>query len=144
MTARAVAVALILTALGPTAGQDKQKGLPQEKFLGQWVNANPKTEGLKRLAITKQDGTWSIAAWGAAGEEGTAEIPWKKVTLDLLGSSVADTSRPYGFATWKFDFATVHVALRFEKGQLVAEEYTIFTDKSGRSNFRVVEKFKKK
>jgi hypothetical protein len=48
------------------------------------------------------------------------------------------------FATWEFGFAVKTLTLRAEKEELVVEAFRIFKDKSGRPNYRVVEKFKRK
>ena len=78
------------------------------------------------------------------GAGGGGEIPWKKVSLSLLGDNVGAKSLPYGFATWEFGFAVTHLTVRVEREELILESLTIFKDNSGRSNYRTVEKFKKK
>ena len=52
-------------------------------------------------------------------------------------------SLKYGFASWDHKFADTHLTLRLEKGELVVESYTVFKDKSGRSNYRSKATFKK-
>jgi hypothetical protein len=56
----------------------------------------------------------------------------------VLSDSVSSRDFGCGFATWEQGFKVCHMIVRFEKGNLVAELYNIFTDNSGRSNFRPV------
>jgi len=119
-----------------------QGPLPQQGLVGEWVNTNPKTRALRRLVVSRQGEGWSIAAWGHAAIDG--EIAWEKVKLTLLGEDIETKALPYGFATWEFGWNTTHLILRVAKEELVVERLTIFKDKSGRSNYRMVEKFKKK
>src|SRR5262249_7529205 len=137
---------IVVVALWPFLGlcssarQEPAPSPPQERLLGGWVNVDKDTGGLKRLAVTKGDGTWSIEAWGAGGG---GEIPWGKTSLALLGGNAGARELPYGFATWDARFKVTHLTLRLEKDELVVETFSIFTDKSGRSNYRSVERFKK-
>jgi formylglycine-generating enzyme required for sulfatase activity len=117
--------------------------LSQESFAGEWVNANKDTGTLKRLAISKKGDAWSIEAWGAGGGD-APEIPWKQVGLSFRVDDVGAKSLPYGFATWDFGFKVTELNLRSENEELIVEDFSVFKDKSGRPNYRVVEKFKKK
>ena len=72
------------------------------------------------------------------------ELPAGKTNLTFLGDSVESKVLPYGFATRDAGFAVKYQTLRMEKGELVVETFTIFKDKSGRSNYRSEERFKKK
>ena len=138
---------IVVVALWPflglcsVAGQEKAASSPQERLVGGWVNADKDTRGLKRLAVAKKDDTWSIEAWGSGGG---GEIPWGKTSLALLGDSAGSKDLPYGFASWDPGFAVTHLTLRLEKDELVVDTFTIFKDKSGRSNYRSVQRFKKK
>ena len=126
-----VSVALLLGSQVASAGDD---------FAGKWVNADKETRGLTRIEISGKEGKWTIQAWGAGGG---GEIDQGKVTLNLLGDSVSDKDMKYGFASWDHKFADVHLTLRLEKGELVVEDYTVFKDNSGRSNYRSKSTFKK-
>jgi hypothetical protein len=123
------------------AGQEKAASSPQERLVGGWVNTDKNTGGLKRLAVAKKGNSWSIEAWGSGGG---AEIPWGKTSLALLGDRVGAANLPYGFATWDPRFAVIHLTLRMEKDELVVQTFTIFKDNSRRSNYRSVERFKKR
>ncbi len=112
-----------------------------EAFEGKWVNVDDMTRGLTRLEISKKDKAWAIQAWGATMP---VESDIGKVTLHVLGDSVGDKKMKYGFASWDKKFADTHLTLRLEQDELVVETFTVFKDESGRSNYRKVEKFKKK
>ena len=111
-----------------------------EDFVGKWVNTDDKTGGLTRLEISKKDKGWAIQAWGAGGG---GEIDQGNVTLHLLGDTAGDTEMKYGIASWDHKFKETHLTLRLEKGELVVEDFNVFKDDSGRSNYRMTYKFKK-
>jgi hypothetical protein len=104
-----------------------------DAFVGKWVNVDDATRGLTRIEVWKRDKLTTIRAWGAAGR---GEIDQGKVTLHLLGDSVADRTLDHGFASWDHKFKETHVTLRLEKDRLIVEEFNIFKDDSGRSNYR--------
>jgi hypothetical protein len=111
-----------------------------DTFVGKWFNVDDKTRGLTRIEVSKNEKGWTIQAWGAGGG---GEIDQGKVALWLLGDSVDDTRMKYGFASWDHGFAETHLTLRLEKHHLVIEDFTIFKDNSGRSNYRSPYKFRK-
>ena len=111
-----------------------------EDFVGKWVNTDDKTGGLTRLEICKKDKGWAIQAWGTGGD---GEIDQGNVTLHLLGDTAGDTEMKYGIASWDHKFKETHLTLRLEKGELVVEDFNVFKDDSGRSNYRMTYKFQK-
>jgi hypothetical protein len=136
-------IGYLLVSTLVASSQDKGTSLPQTGYVGKWTNATregPKT--FTRFVVSKKDDDWWIEAWLNLG--GGNEATMGKVSLSLLGDNVQAKSLSYGFATWKGE-PTVHLTLRLEKDQVVAETFTIYKDKSsGASNFRRQEKFKKK
>lgn len=124
-------IALVVVSSPLFAGDD---------FAGKWVNKATKTGGLTRFEISEKDKKWTLQAWGAGGD---GEIDQGKVTLNLLGDSIGDTEMKYGMASWDHKFADTSVTLRLMKSELVVEEYTVFKDNSGRSNYRSKYTFKK-
>jgi hypothetical protein len=109
-------------------------------MLGQWSNVNAETRGTIRVAIAKKDGAWTIEMWGKAIPQA---IPTGISALHLLGPDVGAKALDYGFASWDFKFKAMHVAVHLEGDRLVVESYNIFQDKSGRSNYRSREVFKR-
>jgi hypothetical protein len=144
---RAVLFALGCCLLGtdPATGQDKPAPLAQDRFLGEWVNADKDTRGLKRLEITRKDDAWQIETWPSLGGGGEGALG--KVKLSLLGEGARAKELPYGFATvGESKLGVHHLTLKIEKDELVVEAFRIFSDDGarGRSNYRKVERFKKK
>ena len=115
-------------------------GIAADAFVGKWVNTDGKAGGLTRLEISKKDKGWTIQAW-EAGEGG--EIDRGKVALHLLGDAAGDTEMKSGIASWDHKSKETHFTLRLEKGELVVEDFNVFKDDSGRSNYRQTYRFKK-
>jgi hypothetical protein len=138
------AIGCLLASTFVASAQDKKAPLPQEALVGEWANGTKEGPGVfTRFVVFQKGDAWSIEAWFNAG--GDKEVPMGKVTLSLLGDNVQAKSLPYGFATWDDKTQTIHMTLRLEKDEVVAETFTILKDKSsGGSNFRTQEKFKKK
>ena len=126
------AVAALLLGAAP--------GLAADPFAGRWVNADEKAAGLTRLEVGKADKGWAVRAWGV-GEGG--EIDRGKVTLHLLGDAASDAEVKYGLASWSDKSNETRLTLRPEKGDLVAEEFTVFKGDSGRPNYRTVYRLKR-
>ncbi len=130
----------------PDAGQAGKKA--EDTFPGEWVWAEGQVGGLIRLLITKTDDGWTIQAWAEVKD---GEKDQGKTGLTLLRDYEAKgdtheekTMNKYGFAVWDHGFAKSHVTLRVENDRLLLEEYRVFTDKSGRPNYRCRYQFKKK
>jgi hypothetical protein len=132
---RALLLSVIALLLGPSllvAGDD---------FAGKWVKSDDKPGSVTRLEISKKDKAWTIQAWGSSG--GRGDIDQGSVTLHLLGDTVGDTEMKYGIAFWDHKFKDSHVTLRLEKDELIVEDFNVFKDDSGRSNYRTAYKFKR-
>src|SRR3982750_4968948 len=119
---------LVLTFL-VLSGASFAQSQPQPQFEGEWINVDPKTRGLTRLVISREENGWGIQAWGRCHP---SDCVWGIVPLEPIGKSVTDSSFNRGFAIWDPGFATNYVTLRLEKGHLFAEMITIFKDRSRR------------
>jgi hypothetical protein len=123
--------------------------LPQDLLLGEWVNVDDVVFTAKRLVVSKGDNAWSVEAFvgtimivdGVAKE---AEVSLAKTKLSLAGDSPDAKALPFGFTTRDLKRSVQYSTLRIEKEQLIVETFTIFSDQAGKSNYRTVEKFKKK
>jgi hypothetical protein len=58
------------------------------------------------------------------------------VTLSLLRDDMDATEMKYGFASWDHKYKDTHLTLRLERTRLIVEDFNIYKDKSGRSNYR--------
>ncbi len=92
------------------------------------------------MEISKKDKGWTIQAWGA-GEGG--EVDRGKVALHLLGDAADDTEMKSGIASWDHKSKETHFTLRLEKGELIVEDFNVFKDDSGQTNYRKTHKLKK-
>ena len=110
------------------------------ELAGEWVNVDPRTRGLTRLVISRSEKGWNISAWGNCHPR---DCVWGSVVIAPVGSSVDDHSFYQGFAVWRAGFATKYVTLKLDNVHLQAEVITIFCDRSGRANFRSVDRFQR-
>lgn len=143
MTRFAVTLALGLLCLQVSATwpRDNDATAPQESLVGEWLNVIKEPRVIKRLIISQKRDEWFIEVWSLANGQ---EVSWKKVKLSLLGDDVEATSLPYGFASWDLGFSDTHRTLRQEENELIVESFSIFKDRSRRSNDRTLQKFRKK
>ena len=137
---RELGPALLSQKFEPTGSEVTAR--PQDQLLGTWTKMDEQGRTSGRLSITKRGDSWTIEAWVAGGGN-APEIAWGPTSLTLLGDNVGAADLPYGFATWDFGFKVTHLTLRLAKDELVAEEFDIFKDNSGRSNYRTVATLKK-
>lgn len=132
-----------------------------EAFAGMWCNIDDQdTDGLIRLDIRAEGEAWAIrklwrgdiwneeltrrmAKTACDSDHPPEFIPPPFATLHLLADSVGDSEMKYGLASWDLGYCDVHLMLRLEGDELIAEDFTVFRDGSGRSNFRTLYKFKK-
>jgi hypothetical protein len=144
-----LATALALSSVCPALGQDKAAHLPQDRLLGEWINASDVVFTAKRLVVSKSDSAWSVEAFVPTitvvdGVAKAADLSMGKIKLNLAGSSPDAKALPFGFATRDLKVSVQHSIMRIEKDELLVETFTIFSDKAKMSNYRTVEKFKKK
>jgi hypothetical protein len=125
----------------PSNGPAQERDQPHSNFAGAWERLREGDKGLPRIEITDRgrDG-WTIQAWGDCKPK---DCDWGKVPLRLLGDSVRARGFHYGFATWDAGFKDNYMIIRIEKELLIAEVYSIYKDRSGRSDYRRVCKFKR-
>lgn len=137
----ALTISCLCLGAGIAVGQENTPPA-QERFVGTWINADDHLRDLKRLEITKTDGTWQIEPWtGHTGSENSAG----KAKLSLLGEHYSAKELPYGLATLQQGKeAVLYMILRLEKDELVAEFYKILSDDQKKGpNVRKVVRFKK-
>jgi hypothetical protein len=117
-----------------TTGQ----GTRGDAFVGGWHNVSE--DGIKQAWISNVDNRMYIRVLGSSLGGG---IDWGKVKLHLVGNDVADKNPQYAFAKWDAEFADVYMVLHLSHGELVLETIDIFKDKSGRSNYRSVQRLRR-
>jgi hypothetical protein len=130
-------------------------------FTGTWCNVEDPPVGLGRLEISTEGKIGTIRVWTdcdlryeevvrlSANTGCHVEYPQEPAapsavaTLHLLADDVCDAEMRYGIASWDHGFVETHLTLRLEGDELIAEDFNVFKDDSGRSNYRARYKFKK-
>jgi hypothetical protein len=136
---RSIILSVLATFAIATALFAQSDAKKETSFVGKWVAAK-KDGGITRLEITGKGNKLKIQAWGKCHPK---DCDWGAVPLNLLGETVSAQELPYGFATWDLKFKVAHMTLRLERNDLVVERYDIYTDDSGRSNYRAASRFKR-
>jgi uncharacterized protein (TIGR02996 family) len=138
----------------------KRRRLTHDAFAGTWANIDEQTDGWARLDISAAGTTGTIRAWteydfqyheeelrrSAEAHDPVHHPPPEPPplgTLHLLADSVCDTDLKYGIGFWDCGFVERHMTLRLDGDELVAEEFNVFKDDSGRSNYRWKARFRK-
>ena len=134
---RCLAVAILTMAWAPATLVDREAQPPFAVFEGEW-RPEAATRGITRLRVS---GEGTIHAWGACHPQ---DCDWGERPLILATTGPCSTDVQRGFATWDTSFATKHVVVRMGRRTLVAETYTLFKDRSGRSNYFSVERLVRK
>ena len=104
-----------------------------DEMVGVWVNTDRATRGTTKIAIHEKDGATLIRAFGACSP---TDCDLGSTDFHMLGDSVQSTKLPYGFATWDSGFAVSHFTLKLENDTMSVSTFTIFKDKSKRTNYR--------
>src|SRR5262249_20591379 len=154
---------LRLTQLREQIDQDWLASVSKRRptcITGTWGASDGRTEGLLRLEIGTEGKRWTIRAWSEcevryeAARRASADAvsdpdhpppydPPPLATLHLLADTVCDTEMKYGIAFWDYGLKETHLTLRLEEDELIAEDFNVFKDDSGRSNYRTQYKFTK-
>jgi uncharacterized protein (TIGR02996 family) len=138
----------------------RRRRLAADAFTGAWANIDEQTDGWARLDINTVGTTGTIRAWARSDFQCYQEElrlsaeahdpdhhpppePPPLGALHLLADSVCDTELKYGIGFWDYGFVESHMTLRLEGDELVAEEFNVFKDDSGRSNYCWQAKFRK-
>lgn len=100
----------------------------QRAFVGSWVNTDPNTRGITRVAIRSSGGTMFVQMWGKCHPK---DCNWNEVTTDA-----ADARDGVLSLAWSFSFKVDSQQLTvLPDGKLQVSGTTRFTDKSGRASY---------
>jgi thiol-disulfide isomerase/thioredoxin len=122
-------VCLVLSLQGAATAQ-------LSRFAGTWRNPDTKTAGLTALQITVDGSTLKVRAWGKSSpaDSDLGEVPGCAYAPNV-NAKPADTARAIT-ARYTFSFAEMLLTIRpLDANRILAEAYTHFTDKSGRSDY---------
>jgi hypothetical protein len=109
-------------------------------FIGDWVNVNDSTRGIKAVQIGQQDYRFLMRAWGACSP---SPCKWGQTKVSFLAPNVSSQEVTVATAVFKTSFSIVRLTLRpGSGGTLQVEAMTHFTDNSGRSDYANNERFR--
>lgn len=118
-------------------------GNPVSKFNGKWVNVNSSTRGITKLMISANGITPYIQAYGSCKPK---DCDWGKKKTLAYGNSVSSNlakDTEYLSVNYTESFKNTLLLIRFEGAYLEVTTLTNFKDRSKRSNYVTVERFKK-
>ena len=149
-TPRAVIAALIITAAAAAAQlpfsvpalASPVPPVPNRALSGTWANTNPATRSVVDIVIKDNKGGIEVDGFGACSP---SPCQWGNVPGTVFGANVSSATGSSFEANWNFGFART-VLLGTLNGKervptLTVQEFTTFTDGSGRANYTVTETF---
>jgi len=115
-----------------------ERPIDHSALLGVWVNSNPETKGIARLAIAEVDGKPKLEVQ-AIGPDSL--INWGATDITVFASSPS-SRKGVGF-TCRYDFGFAETRLQgmILKGLAVLSQFHIFKDDSQRVDYFVREYF---
>ena len=140
ITTTAVAATLLSSAVPALASQTPPAANPV--LFGTWANTNPATNNVVDIVVSPSGGGITVDGYGACSP---TPCQWGNVPATVFGANVGSPTGNSFEANWNFGFsrtvllATVTRVLFTQV--LTVQEFTTFTDNSGRSNFEVTETF---
>jgi hypothetical protein len=149
-TLRAVIAAFIITAAAAAAQlpfsvpalASSVPPAPNPALSGTWANINPATRSVVDIVIEGNKNGIEVDGFGACSP---SPCQWGNVPGTVFGANVSAATGSSFEADWNFGFArTVLLGTLTETRRvptLTVQEFTTFTDGSGRANFAVTETF---
>jgi hypothetical protein len=140
ITTAAVAGTL-LSSSGPALASTTPPA-PSSALFGTWANANGGTRNVADIVVSPSGPGIKVDGYGACVP---VKCQWGNVRGTVFGPNAGSPAGNSFEATWNFGFSrTVLLARLTHLGflpVLVVQEFTTFTDHSGRANFEVTESF---
>jgi hypothetical protein len=134
------ALALCATAAVGLATTTPAQAAPAQ-FVGLWLNSDPGTRGIVRLQITTGGPGLQVRVFGACVP---TACDWGLAGLTTYGNDVSDPDHKFGTAAYSFDFKQTAMTFQLlDANTLLVDDYSMFTDGSGRQNYHSREIFKK-
>jgi hypothetical protein len=127
--------AVASNALGIVFGMDSSFTTGFPSFSGEWYNIDPSTRDMPMLTIEQSDTNWTVHGYGACSP---TDCDWGETTFYPMADSVDSLDYTQGFAVWEFGFSTVYTSFKLDAGRLEVENFTVFHDNSGRSDYYFV------
>jgi hypothetical protein len=115
---------------------------PNPVLSGTWANTNPATRNVVDIVIAGNKNGIEVNGFGACSP---SPCQWGNVPGTVFGANVSAATGSSFEANWNFGFArTVLLGTLTERDRvstLTVQEFTTFTDSSGRANYAVTETF---
>jgi hypothetical protein len=115
---------------------------PNPALSGTWANTNPATRNVVDIVIEGNKSGVEIDGFGACSP---SPCQWGNVPGTVFGANVSSATGSAFEASWNFGFARTvllgTLAVRNRVWSLTVQEFTTFTDGSGRANYAVTETF---
>ena len=139
ITTTAVAGALLSSAVPALASPTPPAANPA--LFGTWTNTNPATNSVVDIVVSPNGNGINVDGYGACSP---TPCQWGNVPATVFGTNVGSPAGRSFEANWNFGFSRT-VLLAKVTGAffpvLTVQEFTTFTDGSGRSNYEVTETF---
>jgi hypothetical protein len=107
-------------------------------LIGTWVNSNPDTTGVARMAVSQSDGKLSLQVF-AIGLDGL--LDWGLAELTIFTSTPTSRSAAGFTCLYDFGFAETQLQAMILKGLIVLAQIHRFKDDSRRADYFVREYF---
>jgi hypothetical protein len=115
---------------------------PNPALSGTWANTNPATRSVVDIVLEANKSGIEVDGFGACSP---SACQWGNVPGTVFGANVSSATGSSFEANWNFGFArTVLLGTLTEQKRvptLTVQEFTTFTDGSGRANYAVTETF---
>jgi hypothetical protein len=111
-------------------------------FVGTWVNTNSNTRGITRVVVTSAgSNALNVQVFGKCSP---TDCDWGKTTLLTYGNNVQDANHRFATASYDKGFSKTIVTFSLQGNkQISLQNFTQFTDKSGRQNYASQEVLKR-
>jgi hypothetical protein len=132
--------AVASNSLGVVFGQDASFTTQFPSFQGEWYNVDPDTRDVPMVSINWSETNWTVHAWGSCSP---TDCDWGLTAFYPMADSVSSLEFTQGFAEWDFGFSTVYSTFKLDGDTLQFENFTVFHDGSGRSDYFFVNTMKR-
>jgi hypothetical protein len=116
------------------------EALTLASLVGTWVNVNASTRDIVKIILTNNGGSLDVHAFGACSP---TPCDWGQVKGQAYSASVAGGAAVAFTANYGFGFKNTILTGHLNGEHLVADDFNVFTDGSGRSPYFTEGTFKK-
>ena len=118
----------------------KPDALTLGSLVGTWVNVNAATRDIVKIVLTNKGGSLGVHAYGACSP---TPCDWGQVPGQAYAASVAGGPAVAFTANYAFGFKNTILTGHLNGDHLIADDFNVFEDGSGRSPYFTEGTFKK-